>query len=107
MSAQSIMIVNRPTFVIPIADCRRIRKYYRNILATYVNLFVNTWKEHIHQLTLGGPGAQLLNFTELCLEAVIDPGQDVVSGMKFKFILNSFISFLKFILLVLQERDRS
>ena len=92
MSAQSIMIVNRPTFVIPIADCS-IRKFYRNILATYVNLFVNTWKEHIHQLTLGGPGAQLLNFTELCLEAVIDPGQDVVPEMKLKFILNSFISF--------------
>ena len=37
-----------------------------------------TWEEHVHELALRRPGAQLLDLAELRLETVVDPGEDVV-----------------------------
>merc|ERR1719192_2305853 len=39
-----------------------------------------SWKEHVHELAVGSPSAQLLNFGKLGLNTVVDPGQHVVSG---------------------------
>ena len=41
---------------------------------------VFTWKEHVHQLTVGGPGPELLHLGYLGLEVGVDPGQHLVPG---------------------------
>ena len=38
------------------------------------------WKEHVHELAVDGPGAELLNLDVSGGEAVVDPGQHVVPG---------------------------
>ena len=37
-------------------------------------------EEHVHELTIDGASAKLLNLGVLGAEAVVDPGQHVVSG---------------------------
>ena len=41
---------------------------------------VFTWEEHVHQLTVSRPSAQLLNLRYLGLEVGVDPGQHLVPG---------------------------
>ena len=38
-----------------------------------------TGKEHVHELTLRRTSAELLNFTKLRLETIIDPGENIMS----------------------------
>ena len=42
----------------------------------YINI---TWVQHVHDLTLSCPGAELLDLPELSLETVVHPGEDLVS----------------------------
>ena len=41
---------------------------------------VFTWEEHVHQLTVGGPGPELLHLGYLGLEVGVHPGQHLVPG---------------------------
>ena len=42
-----------------------------------------TREEHIHELAVGGPGAHLLYLGHLRVQAVIQPGQHLVSGLEY------------------------
>ena len=37
-----------------------------------------TREQHVHELTVGGPAAHLLDLPQLGVEAVVDPGQHLV-----------------------------
>lgn len=39
-----------------------------------------TWKQHVHELAIGGTRAQLFDFAETALEALVDPGEHIVPG---------------------------
>ena len=38
------------------------------------------WEEHVHELAVDGPGAELLDLDVPRVEGVVDPGQHVVPG---------------------------
>ena len=71
------MIVNRLAIIFP-AGKTGFNTYFQSLI-------IITRIEHVHKLTLGGSGAELLDFAELGLETIIDPGQDVVPEMNFTF----------------------
>ena len=78
----SCLVVRRDIFLPAI----RVRTYnnvpnrvYIYFLPEFLVYLSLTREQHVHELAVGSPGAHLLNLCEPWVQALVDPGQHVVS----------------------------
>ena len=59
---------------------QRDTTYITEKLSTEVSRKECTWEEEVHELAVGGPGAEVLDLGQAAGEAGVEPGQQLVSA---------------------------
>ena len=62
---------------------QRDTTYTTEKLSTEVSRQECTWEEKVHQLAVGGPGAEMLYLGQAAGEAGVEPGQQLVSAAEY------------------------